>query len=222
MSTDKPLPAEAEVIAILGGTFDPIHNGHIETAQETAHWLGLNKLYLLPAHIPPHKTATSASALQREAMVNLVCQQYPLFELDNRELERHSSSYTLTSLQEIKQEHPNSIIFFIIGMDSLLTFTQWHQWQDILKLCHLVVNIRPGYQLQHLNTEIENLLENHQADSLTEAHQHNAGCIIFHDNQAIEISSSEIRNQINNQELMASVLPHSVIRYIAQQKLYQK
>ena len=103
----------------MGGTFDPIHNGHIETAKETAKWLNVEQLFLLPAHIP-HKYSSTASALHREKMVSIICQQQPLFQLDNRELKRKTSSYTVTSLQEIKQEQPESILFFIIGMDSFL------------------------------------------------------------------------------------------------------
>ena len=102
----------------MGGTFDPIHNGHIETARETAKWLNVGKLFLLPAHIPPHKSSTSANALHRETMVRIICQKYPLFQLDNRELKRQTSSYTVTSLQEIKQEQPESIVFFVRQLPS--------------------------------------------------------------------------------------------------------
>ena len=159
-------------------------------------------------------------------MVKLVCQQQALFQLDNRELKRHSSSYTVTSLQEIKQEHPHSQIFFIIGMDSLLNFTTWHQWQTILSLCHLVVNIRPGYQLSQTNSATQQLLKHHQINDLNEINQQDAGGIIFHQNQTLDISSSEIRslllsNQAMKQERLKDLLPSTVLNYIAQQRLYK-
>jgi len=222
MSTDKILPIAKKNIAIMGGTFDPIHNGHVETAKETAAWLNVEELTLLPAHIPPHKSTTAASALHREAMVKLICQQQPLFQLDNRELKRYSASYTVTSLQEIKQEHPESRVFFIIGMDSLLNFTRWHKWQTILSLSHIVVNIRPGYQLNQINNETQQLLKKHQIDNLNEINQQDAGGIIFHQNQSLNISSSEIRQQLSSNKFDNNHLAETVRRYIIQKNLYQK
>ena len=222
MNTDKLLPIVKKNIAIMGGTFDPIHNGHIETAKETAAWLNVEELTFLPAHIPPHKSTTAASALHRETMVKLICQQQPLFQLDNRELKRYSASYTVTSLQEIKQEQPDSRVFFIIGMDSLLNFTSWRQWQTILSLSHLVVNIRPGYQLNQINNATQQLLKNHQINDLNEINQQDAGGIIFHQNQSLNISSSEIRQQLLSKNFDNNHLAESVRRYIIQKNLYQK
>ncbi|NQZ24199.1 MAG: nicotinate-nucleotide adenylyltransferase [Colwellia sp.] len=222
MSTHKKECADRNIIAIMGGTFDPIHRGHIETAKETAKWLNVDQLTLLPAHIPPHKDSTTASALHREKMVELVCQQQPLFHLDNRELKRDSSSYTVTSLQEIKQEQPKSKIFFIIGMDSLLNFTTWHQWQTIISLCHLVVNVRPGYPLNQINTATQELLNNHQINNINEIVQRDAGGIILHKNQSFDISSSEIRQQFYDGYLKENILTKTVHQYIIQEKLYQK
>jgi nicotinate-nucleotide adenylyltransferase len=222
MNTDKPVPEVKKKIAIMGGTFDPIHNGHIETAKETAQWLGVEELFLLPAHIPPHKNTTAANADHREAMVKLICQQQPLFKLDGRELNRHSASYTVTSLREIKKEHPESNVFFIIGMDSLLNFTCWHQWQTILSLCNIVVNIRPGYEISQINTTTQQLLENHQIHDLNEIMKKEAGGIIFHQNQSLNISSSEIRKQLLGNKFPSNHLPNCIQNYIIEKKLYQK
>ncbi len=222
MSTAKQSHTNKKDIAIMGGTFDPIHNGHIETAKETATWLNVEQLLLLPAHIPPHKNTTTASAQHREAMVELVCKQQPIFQLDNRELQRHSASYTVTSLQEIKQEQPNSRIFFIIGMDSLLNFTTWHQWQTILSLCHIVVNIRPGYQLDQINPATQHLLKSHHISDIDKINTKDAGGIIFHNNQSLNVSSSEIRTQLLSKNLKKNLLSEVVLHYIQQENLYQK
>jgi nicotinate-nucleotide adenylyltransferase len=222
MNSVKALKTGKKIIVIMGGTFDPIHNGHIETAKETAQWLNVDQLFLLPAHIPPHKSSTTASALHRENMVKIICQQQSLFQLDNRELKRQSSSYTVTSLLEIKQEQPDSKIFFIIGMDSLLNFTAWHQWQNILSLCHLVVNIRPGYPLNQINTATQELLKNHQISYLNEIAQQDSGGIILHKNQLFDVSSSEIREQLSKNTLSTNFLPTAVHQYIIEEKLYQK
>ena len=222
MSSDKPIQTTKKNIVIMGGTFDPIHNGHIETARETAIWLNVDKLFLLPAHIPPHKNSTTANALHRETMVSIICQQYPLFQLDNRELKRQTSSYTVTSLQEIKQEKPESTIFFIIGMDSLLSFTTWHQWEKILTLCHIVVNIRPGYELNQINMATKQLLQAHQIQDLKEIKQHETGKIIFHQNQSLNISSSEIRQHLLENKYNNKQLPKCIHNYIIQENLYQE
>jgi nicotinate-nucleotide adenylyltransferase len=222
MNSDKPIQQKTKSIAIMGGTFDPIHKGHIETAKETAKWLNVDQLLLLPAHIPPHKTSTEANVFHRENMVRIVCQQQPLFQLDNRELKRQTSSYTVTSLQEIKQEQPNSTIFFIIGMDSLLNFTTWHQWQTILSLCHLVVNIRPGYPLKQINAATQELLNAHQKHHIDRITQQDAGGIILHKNQTFDISSSDIREQLFNDTLRTNLLTTEVHQYIIEEKLYQK
>jgi nicotinate-nucleotide adenylyltransferase len=222
MSSDKPIQTTKKNIVIMGGTFDPIHNGHIETARETAIWLNVDKLFLLPAHIPPHKNSTTANALHRETMVRIVCQQNPLFQLDNRELKRQSSSYTVTSLQEIKQEQPDSTIFFIIGMDSLLNFTTWHQWKKILTLCHIVVNIRPGYELNEINMATKQLLQTHQIQDLKEIKQQETGKIIFHQNQSLNISSSEIRQHLLENKYNNKQLPKCIHNYIIQENLYQE
>ena len=221
MNSNKPRQPKKNIV-IMGGTFDPIHNGHIETAKETAQWLNVDQLFLLPAHIPPHKSSTEANAFHRENMVRIVCQQQPLFQLDNRELKRQTSSYTVTSLQEIKQEQPNSTIFFIIGMDSLLDFTTWHQWQTILSLCHLVVNIRPGYPLKQINTATQELLKNHQKHNIDSITQQDAGGIILHKNQSFDVSSSEIRQQLYDENLTENLLTAAVHQYIIEEKLYQK
>jgi nicotinate-nucleotide adenylyltransferase len=222
MNLDKHLPTDKKNIAIMGGTFDPIHNGHVETAKETAKWLNVEQLFFLPAHIPPHKNTTTTSAHHRAAMVERICQQQSLFKLDNRELKRHTASYTVTSLQEIKEERPNSRVFFIIGMDSLLNFTQWYQWETILSLCHIVVNIRPGYQLNQINIATQQLLQNHQVNDLNEIKQQASGGIIFHQNQSLNISSSEIRQQLLDKKIHNNQLAKCVLDYIIEKKLYQK
>jgi len=168
-----------EKIGILGGTFDPIHYGHLMPAKQTAHWLGLEQLIFLPAHIPAHKKSTFATTKQRVDMVKLVCDADAIFTLDARETLKNSTSFTVETLIEIKEEHPNSIIYFLMGLDSLLSFHQWHRWQDILSLCHIVVNARPRYDLKSISTETQKLLKIYQEDSLEKVQQKKSGCIIF-------------------------------------------
>lgn len=210
---------------LMGGTFDPIHLGHINTAKETALWLNISKVTLIPAHIPPHKTGTYACATHRANMVELVCQEDPLFSLDQRELKRHSASYTIDTLQELRRENPKTQIFFIMGMDSLLSFTKWHQWRDILKLCNIVVNIRPGYSVSELKAEIPKELTGFFTDNIIAFKHAPANTMILHHCKEMDISSTEIRTNLKKlaiqKQCYQSYLLPSISAYIAKHKLYQ-
>jgi len=208
-------------IAILGGTFDPIHLGHLKPAQQVAKWLDVEQLTLLPAHIPPHKNGTYANAKQRQAMVDLVCQYNPLFKIDARELARSTPSYTVETLRELKRDNPQCQLFFIIGMDSLLNFTLWHQWQEILTLCHLVVNSRPHYDISTINNETKELLKQRQTNNLSDIEQAQSGRIFIQENLLCDISSTEIRAQLKNLSTDNNYLPEYIFNYINQQQLYR-
>ncbi|MEW6989502.1 nicotinate-nucleotide adenylyltransferase [Colwelliaceae bacterium 6441] len=208
-------------IGILGGTFDPIHYGHIKPALETANWLSFEQLFLLPAHIPPHKKSTSANATHRKAMVEMVCQQYSFFELDGRELQKNTPSYTVESIKEISQSHHNAQLFFMIGMDSLLTLTSWHRWENILKYCHIVVNTRPDYYLQKLNDACLTQLSPYFIDDKTVITSIPSGKIIFHPQAKFAISSTEIRAEIKKNIFDTDKLPNNIVKYIQQHQLYK-
>ena len=219
MSTTKA--TKAEVILLLGGTFDPIHLGHTLPAQETALWLGSEQVSLILAHIPPHKSTPRATAEQRVAMTNLVCRTNSLFRVDTRELQRNSYSFTVDTLLELKAEQPAARLHFIMGMDSLLSFTRWERWQKILTLCHVVVNIRPGYSHQKLEDTIDSKLLPHIVYSLAELEKHTSGKIIIHDSTACNISSTQIRDKIKDGDGYAQFLNQDVHKYIEQQQLYR-
>ena len=217
MSTSKPL----NQIAIYGGTFDPIHNGHINSATQMANWLGINQVRLMPAHIPPHKTAATASSDDRAAMVQLVCTEQPLFQYDDRELNRERPSYTVETLAEFKQQYPDSQLLFFIGMDSLLSFTKWYQWQKILEQAHLIVSTRPGFDIANINQETQLLLKKHQVFSVAELQQQSSGNILIFSDNHWDISSTQIRERITQHHDLSELLPQSVIHYIQQHQLYQ-
>ena len=206
-------------IAILGGTFDPIHLGHIESASHTSNWLGIDRVILLPAHIPPHKNQPTTPSSVRADMVDLVCQDYPMFRCDKRELMRNKPSYTVETLQEFKQEFPHSQLYFFIGMDSLLSFTQWVQWQKILTLCHLVVTTRPGYQLSNAQVDTLQLLEQYKGNK-DDALRLPFGKIVIAPEVAFDISSTEIRHQLSNQVDTSYALTSKVSQYIKKHKIY--
>lgn len=228
-------------IGILGGTFDPIHLGHTEPTKVVADYLSLDKVLFIPTNIPPHKASPNVSAKQRADMVTLACNDMPNFHCDQRELERSGNSYTVDTLKTLKKSYPNQHLFFIIGLDSLLTFTRWHQYQEILSLCHLVVNSRPNYQLENVNKETESLLEKHQVSDVTMLKNTCSGGIIFvpstlEDLQAsqqynvssyggdkinLDISSTSIRMRIAKNQSCQHLLTESVLDFINKNQLYR-
>lgn len=215
-------------IGLLGGTFDPIHNGHIMPAKQASKRFSLNKVLVIPTHNPPHKNTTIVSTEHRVKMAELASNSEELFELDTREIQRSTLSYTIDTLKEIKTEHPNSELFFIMGMDSLLNFTCWHLWQDILLQCHLIVNTRPGYDLTTMNTETQRLLAQHQlsiADYQIKSRNNIAnksGYIFLHNTDAFNISSTKVRANLNKKIDCSKWLTNNVIQYITTHQLYTK
>jgi nicotinate-nucleotide adenylyltransferase len=212
-------------IGILGGTFDPIHLGHTQSAQAVANELGLQKILLIPAHIPPHKISPDliphASAEQRAAMVDIACENSTLFTCDQRELKRSGHSYTVDTLKELKQQYPSQPLYFIIGMDSLMTFTQWHQYQEILSLCHLIVNTRPKYPVEQLNDETNVLLNNYQTTDMTQLTQLEAGTIFFAHHCFFDISSTHIRQELMQKQSCNHLLLPSISEFINKNNLYR-
>lgn len=208
-------------IALFGGTFDPIHLGHIIPAKETVQWLGAEQLLLIPSHIPPHKFVTQADAEHRANMVSLACESSATFSFDGRELNRNGHSYTVDTLQELSAEHPDAMLFFIMGMDSLLSFTQWYQWQKILTLCNLVVNIRPGYDHKTLESTLEPTLRERLIYDLKQIQHKQHGQILIHESSPIDISSTDIREKIKAGLNYKAYLPEKVYQYIKKNNLYR-
>lgn len=228
-------------LGILGGTFDPIHLGHTEPAKVVAEYLSLEQVLFVPANIPYHKESPNVNAKQRAKMVMLACESEENFHCDIRELERSGNTYTIDTLRELKKSYPDQSLFFIIGVDSLLTFTQWHQFEEILSLCHLVVNSRPNHPLINLNNETELLVKKHHLTDLTLLDTTQHGGIIFvpeiniPDNERsqyqlpkhhlekihLDISSSEIRTRIANKQKCQHLVTDSVLDFINKNQLYR-
>ncbi len=212
-------------IGVFGGTFDPIHLGHTKSAELVANELKLKKILFIPAHIPPHKVSAGlvphANAKQRAAMVNIACQQNVLFSCDTREMNRPGHSYTVETLKELKLEYPRQALYFIIGMDSLLSFTRWHQYLDILSLCHLVVNTRPNYSIEQLNSSTKALLASYQTHDITQLTQLESGKIFFAQESLFDISSTQIRRNLAQQQNCSEQLLPAISDFIHKNNLYR-
>ena len=132
------------MIGIFGGTFDPIHYGHLRPAQEAMQKLALAELRFVPAAQPPHRPPPLASAAQRLAMIELAIRDLPGFRADDRELQRGGLSYTVLTLESLRAELGNTPLCLLVGADQFRNFETWHRWQEIPDLVHLVVLNRPG------------------------------------------------------------------------------
>lgn len=208
-------PASPKLRGFYGGTFDPIHQGHLQSALYVQQACQLDSLDLLPCHLPPHRDSPSSST-HRAEMVRLAIASYPQLQLNLLELKRDTPSYTVDTLTELKQQYPADILCFVIGMDSLCYFTRWHRWPDILTLCHLLVLQRPGYSAA--SGDAPRLLLQFGCAAADTLRQHNAGQILLLQNPPIDVSATAIRSG----EAAATLQIAAVQAYIRQHGLYQR
>lgn len=210
------------MIGIIGGTFDPIHFGHLRPALEIAEQFQLNEVRFIPSGTPPHRWKPMVNAENRLNMVQLAIQDIPNFVVDNREYLRQGSSYTVDTLQSIVDEQmqaerkPKEPLLMMLGLDAFQSFTTWHQWQSILELTHIVVSTRPGYQHQ----KTQKWMQGRVVDSPLAMKQQQAGCIYFSEVTQLDISASQIREQLLKGKSSKFLMPEKVIEYIHDNKLY--
>ncbi|NMH67148.1 nicotinate-nucleotide adenylyltransferase [Shewanella salipaludis] len=207
-------------IGILGGTFDPIHYGHIRPAQEVKQQLGLDEIWLMPNHVPPHKQAPNVTAAQRLAMVAAVCAELDGFEPCDIEINRNSPSYTVTTLEQLKRRYPQHEFLFLLGMDSFIGLPSWHEWRRLFELTNLVLCRRPGWQLASSDPMFAEL-ENRRATVAALGSRPN-GLIFPVDIPPQPFSSTEIRRQLALGRLPGDALAPSTQAYIRAHGLYRR
>ena len=214
------------VLGILGGTFDPVHYGHLELAREVQAALRFSALRLVPAGDPPHRAAPVASAEHRLAMLELALADYPMLEIDAREIRRAGPSYTVTTLEALRADAPTRPLALVVGADAFLGFPTWHRWEALFELAHVVVAARPGIALEGtlapaLATHWTRRLR-FDARVLAAAP---AGAIFVQPTTPRAISASAIRRDLaRGPEGIAAVrglLPASVLAYIDRNQLYR-
>jgi nicotinate-nucleotide adenylyltransferase len=179
-------------MGIFGGTFDPIHYGHLRTAFELLDTLRLPEMRFVPAGNPPHRAGVSASNEVRLQMVRAATAGQSRFTVDDRELRKAGPSYSVETLADLRAEYPTRPLCFIIGMDAFLGLPRWHQWRNLLNLAHLVVAHRPGWRAPTLGP-LGELLVDRGTGSVTDLHESLAGKIYIHAVTQLEISSTDVR-----------------------------
>jgi nicotinate-nucleotide adenylyltransferase len=221
ISASKRLPP----IGIYGGTFDPIHYGHLRLAEELADFLSLAQVRFIPAAQPPLRGGPQASPRQRLAMVELAIQGNPRFIVDARELQRVGPSYTVDTLRELRQELGEAQpLFLFMGADAFLKLGAWHEWRQLFTLAHLVVAHRPGYDpaawVQRLDAGVLAEFNARQGATPQAAAILGAGCILTFPMTALEISATRIRSLIQAGHSARYLLPDAVVDYIGIEQLY--
>ena len=208
-------------IGILGGTFDPIHFGHLRLAVELKEKLQLTQMLLVPSRQPPHRNTPQALAAQRLEMLMLAIANESSLEIEPCELNREGFSYTFDTLNYLRAQHGRQqSLCLIMGADAFLNFDSWYRWQDLLSLAHIVVVHRPGWKLDAMNPTVQKLYQQHQLKNLYQLHMQPAGGIWLETMTPLDISSSQIRTLISQQRNPRFLLPENVLNYIQQQGLY--
>ncbi|MDE2423086.1 MAG: nicotinate-nucleotide adenylyltransferase [Betaproteobacteria bacterium] len=206
----------------FGGTFDPIHNGHLSVATQLVESLGLDMLWFLPAGDPWQRQPT-ANKEDRLNMVKLALNTYPLLNVDEREVHRHGPTYTIDSVKEIRHEHGlEAPLWFIIGADSFLNLTTWRDWQHLLDYVHIAIACRPNYDLkkEQLPPGLRSILDSKLEDDPKLISTPSGKVSIISITES-PISATQVRECIRQHEDIRSLVPLSVNHYIHQHHLYQ-
>ena len=208
-------------IGIFGGTFDPIHYGHLRTAFELLQTLDFEEVRFIPCGDPPHRGVTFAPAALRLDMVQLATRNEPGFVVDDRELRREGPSYSVDTLASLRKEFPGRSLCLITGMDAFLGLPTWHRWDEILDFAHMVVAHRPGWRAPGEGT-LGMLLAHHRTQRAVDLHEKLYGSVYIHAVTQLEIASTEIRNLVAQGYDPRYLMPDSVRAAIMESSCYTK
>ena len=206
------------LIAILGGTFDPVHCGHCDIALRAGQQLRADQVFLMPSYLPVHRQAR-ASTEQRVAMLKLALAEHPSLALSTLEIEQEKPSYTVETVARLRANHQDLSLVFLLGMDAFCHFDSWRNWQQILDYVHLGVVGRPGAS-KDLTSVVAELLANRQVQDVESLHKSKHGNIILLDIEGPSVSATALRERLQANKAIADWVPESVANYIAAEKLY--
>jgi nicotinate-nucleotide adenylyltransferase len=214
-------------IGILGGTFDPIHHGHLRIAQEALEQCGLSQVRFVPCGTPPHRPAPHTSAKARWEMVRLVLNDHPDFLVDVREVFRTDPCYTIETLAGLRAElGAKQSLCLILGGDAFLQLNTWHEWQHLFDLAHIVVLQRAGGQplgnaMSKADAALQAEYQARLAPGASALHESPNGTVFVADMPALEISSTDIRRRCTEGKSARFLVPDVVNNYIKTHKLYR-
>ena len=197
------------MIGVYGGSFDPVHFGHLKTANSIKNELNFERLFLLPCFEPVHKNSLHYSSIERLKMLSLAIKEFPSLEIDTREIDRGGSSFMIDTLIELLEEYKENNICLIIGMDSFISFKTWKKWDRFASLVHLIVLPRISDQPSQNSLDTFEL-----AIDKNDLKIKPNGLLYFSNSELIDISSTDIRDRIALNQNLDGLLPSSVINFL--------
>jgi nicotinate-nucleotide adenylyltransferase len=212
-------------VGLLGGTYNPIHFGHLRIAEEITENLHLDEVRFIPSASPPHKPVPEISAEHRAAMVQLAIENNPKFKCDCRELQRTGASYTIDTLISLREElGSEASLHLIMGSDAFTQFDAWHRWQALIQYAHIILVKRPEPipPQKPLSSALTDFLRDHYTEDAALLNENAAGFIIMQNVTALSISSTDIRERLKNKHSTRYLMPDSVAEYITKHQLYSK
>jgi nicotinate-nucleotide adenylyltransferase len=215
------------LIGIFGGTFDPIHYGHLRIAEEVAEMIDVRKMHFIPAGYPRLRGSPEASLQHRTAMVGLAIEGNPRFILDEREIRRPGVSYSVESLRELKQElGEDATLCFVTGADAFMNLASWHRWRELFELCHFIIAARPGHVLTEnldiLPQELSAECAPRWVSSVDSLRHATSGMIFIAQTTLLDISATVIRARVAAGKSIRYLIPDVALDYIAVNHLYSE
>ena len=215
-----------ETIGLFGGTFDPIHLGHLQAAAEVRRRAGLGRVLFIPSYLPPHKASgTVASAADRFRMVELACRRRSGFEASAIEVEAREKSYSILTLRKLRALAPEARLFFILGVDAFLDIGTWREYHRVLEECYFIVTGRPGFDLDRARDVLGGSLRDAIGPLPT---REGAGGplppgirVFLLPIRALDVSSTAVRERVRRGLAIDGLVPNSVAAYIREHKLYR-
>jgi nicotinate-nucleotide adenylyltransferase len=210
------------MIGVYGGTFDPIHFGHLRSALEILEAFRLSQIRFIPCGQPPHRASSHATAAQRLAMVQRAIADVPGFMSDAREIDRAGPSYMVDTLRSLHAELPDQTLCLLLGMDAFAALHTWHDWQGILSLCNVLVMHRPEFEPAQViqAEELKQLVADRQVQDIALFVGGSAGNVMFYPVTQLDISSTRIRDALKQRRSVRYLLPDKVIALIEQDGIY--
>ena len=210
----------ARRLGVLGGMFDPVHLGHLQVASLALTELALDEVRMVPCHLPSHRGPAAASAQARLDMLRLATASEPRIVVDDRECLREGVSYTVDTLQSLRQEVPDATLVLVLGADAFAALERWHRWQRLFALAHLLVVSRPGERAA-LTPGLAEEARNREVGSAAQMFSRSTGTVLFSPALQVDISSTAVRQALRDKRATTTVLPSCVQDYIAEHALYR-
>lgn len=209
------------MLGIFGGTFDPVHYGHLRTALEVQEALPISELRFLPCRSPPHRGVPGANAKQRLIMLELALQKAGgQFSVDRRELDREGPSYMVDTLSSLRIEFFDRPICLILGLDAFAAIHSWHRWRELFNLAHIIVMHRPDSTVPDWAGEMADIVQNRSINQAGQLMANPFGKVLFLEVTQLAISATKIRALVANGKNPRYLLPDPVIEMIQAQGLY--